>query len=65
MESVEVAEILSRILKQAVEKPKYTGCIDVHIDCTQGHIRTPKIILTDTFKRISIFEYGEQGKVEL
>ncbi len=60
MKSLEAAETIGRILKQAVEEQKYTGCVDVHIDCTQGYLRKPKIILTDTLNRISIFEYGDQ-----
>jgi hypothetical protein len=60
LKSPDVAEIIARILKQVVEDARHTGRVDININCSQGYIRPPKVIITDSIGRVSIIEYNDQ-----
>jgi hypothetical protein len=60
MKSIEAVEFVARIFKQAVEEKKFTGGIDIHLDCSQGCIKNIQLALTE--KRINVFEMSDTNK---
>jgi hypothetical protein len=63
VKALEASEDIARILKQAVEERRHTGCVDIHLDCNQGGIRNVKIALTES--KVSIFEFSGSRKKDV